>query len=391
MLRVISRRDRWCSEMTAKADESMSERIGPDIRTQGLLVRLQRAMAHEMRTPLHSMSGWLHILESRLPQDDPMAARALGGIRRAIEQQVELADILTATAVSMGGESAVASGSVDRLAVWHEALAAHSGWAGGSGRAVDTVAGTPPLVKGDAEALARAFAVLLDSLAVALPAPARITARFASAGESLVLFIDADHEIGDPLALDIQSRELPPKEFIGRFRARQVLADHGVGLLPAAGGVDHFSRAADNGSVRDGVADAIDRGAIAERAPGECRHVLVVDDQPELREVLSALIEQRGDRATTAASAADAIARLEAADEFDIAILDIAMPGEDGISLIGRIRAREQERHLPAIALTAHASATLRRQALSAGFDVFLAKPVDPVLLFETIDRLADG
>ena len=369
----------------------MSERIGPDIRTQGLLVRLQRAMAHEMRTPLHSMSGWLHILESRLPQDDPMAARALGGIRRAIEQQVELADILTATAVSMGGESAVASGSVDRLAVWHEALAAHSGWAGGSGRAVDTVAGTPPLVKGDAEALARAFAVLLDSLAVALPAPARITARFASAGESLVLFIDADHEIGDPLALDIQSRELPPKEFIGRFRARQVLADHGVGLLPAAGGVDHFSRAADNGSVRDGVADAIDRGAIAERAPGECRHVLVVDDQPELREVLSALIEQRGDRATTAASAADAIARLEAADEFDIAILDIAMPGEDGISLIGRIRAREQERHLPAIALTAHASATLRRQALSAGLDVFLAKPVDPVLLFETIDRLADG
>src|SRR5690606_38904223 len=145
------------------------------------------------------------------------------------------------------------------------------------------------------------------------------------------------------------------------------------------------------GSVRDGVADAIDRGAIAEGAPGECRHVLVVDDQPELREVLSALIEQRGDRATTAASAADAIARLEAADEFDIAILDIAMPGEDGISLIGRIRAREQERHLPAIALTAHASATLRRQALSAGFDVFLAKPVDPVLLFETIDRLADG
>src|SRR5688572_5505363 len=99
MPRVISRRDRWCSEMTAKADESMSERIGPDIRTQGLLVRLQRAMAHEMRTPLHSMSGWLHILESRLPQDDPMAARALGGIRRAIEQQVELADILTATAV----------------------------------------------------------------------------------------------------------------------------------------------------------------------------------------------------------------------------------------------------------------------------------------------------
>src|SRR5690606_38615327 len=126
--------------------------------------------------------------------------------------------------------------------------------------------------------------------------------------------------------------------------------------------------------AREDIDQAIDRGAIAERGSGERRHVLVVDDQPELREVLSALIEQRGDRATTAASAADAIARLEAADEFDIAILDIAMPGEDGISLIGRIRAREHQRRLPAIALTAHASAALRRQALSAGFDVFLAK-----------------
>ena len=369
----------------------MGERIGPDIRTQGLLVRLQRAMAHEMRTPLHSMAGWLHILESRLPATDPMAARALAGVRRAIDQQVDLADILTATAVSLGGDAIPGVGPVDRLAVWHEARAAHADWGAGSGREVDTVASDMAPIEGDADALGRAYAVLLDSLAASLPVPARITARFVSAGGSLVLFIDADRELGDPLALDVQNRELSPKEFIGRFRASQILADHGIGLLPTAT-IGSLSHHPDGNSVaaRGNLADAIDRGAIAERAPGECRHVLVVDDQPELREVLSALIEQRGDRATTAASAADAIARIEASDEFDIAILDIAMPGEDGISLIGRIRAREHERHLPAIALTAHASAALRRQALSAGFDVFLAKPVDPVLLFETIDRLAD-
>src|SRR5690606_18161420 len=82
----------------------------------------QRAMAHELRTPLHSMSGWLHVLESRLPPDDPMAARALAGIRRAIDQQVELADVLTATARSLGGESLPRIGPVDRLAAWHEAV-----------------------------------------------------------------------------------------------------------------------------------------------------------------------------------------------------------------------------------------------------------------------------
>lgn len=376
----------------AKTEEPKNQRIGPDLRTQGLLVRLQRAMAHEMRTPLHSMSGWLHVLESRLPPGEPMAARALAGIRRAIDQQVELADVLTATAVSLGGEPLPGIGQVDRLAVWREALAANERWGADNGRELVTVAGDVPVIEGDAAALGQAFTVLLDALAGMLPPPARITARFASAGSSLVLFIDADRELGDPLALDAENRELPPREFIGRFRARQILGEHGIGLLPDAVG-QGLVRDADTSpaAAREDVADAIDRGAIAERAPGECRHVLVVDDQPELREVLSALIEQRGDRATTAASAADAMARIEAADEFDIAILDIAMPGEDGISLIGRIRALEHERHLPAIALTAHASAALRRQALSAGFDVFLAKPVDPVLLFETIDRLADG
>lgn len=371
----------------------MNERIGPDIRTQGLLVRLQRAMAHEIRTPLHSMSGWLHVLESRLSTDDPMAGRALAGIRRAIDQQVELADVLTATARSLGGDGLPRIGPVDRLEVWHDALASNPRWGAESGRELVTVGGVAPSVDGDAEALGRAFDALLDALASMLPSPRRITARFAGTGASLVLSIDAGAELGDPLALDSETRELPPREFIGRFRARQVLAEHSIALLPGAT-ERSLPPGAGRGTgvvaARDDIDDAIDRGEIAERAPGERRHVLVVDDQPELREVLSALIEQRGDRATTAASAADALAKMDTSDEFDIAILDIAMPGEDGISLIGRIRAREQERHLPAIALTAHASAALRRQALSAGFDVFLAKPVDPVLLFETIDRLAD-
>lgn len=373
----------------ARPIEAMNDRVGPDVRTQGLVIRLQRAMAHELRTPLHSMSGWLHVLESRLPTDDPMAARALAGIRRAIEQQVELADVLTATARSLGGESLPRIGPVDRLAAWHEALEASPHWGTEAGRELVTVGGASAPVEGDAEALTRAFGSLLDALAAMLPSPRRVTVRFSGAGSSLVLSVDAGGELGDPLALDAEKSELPPKEFIGRFRARQVLAEHSIALLPAAveRGIPGASR--DVAAAREDVDHAIDRGEIADRSAGDRRHVLVVDDQPELREVLSALIEQRGDRATTAASAADAIARIESVDDFDIAILDIAMPGEDGISLIGRIRAREQDRHLPAIALTAHASATLRRQALSAGFDVFLAKPVDPVLLFETIDRLA--
>ena len=166
----------------ARPIEAMNDRVGPDVRTQGLVIRLQRAMAHELRTPLHSMSGWLHVLESRLPTDDPMAARALAGIRRAIEQQVELADVLTATARSLGGESLPRIGPVDRLAAWHEALEASPHWGTEAGRELVTIGGASAPVEGDAEALTRAFRSLLDALAAMLPSPRRVTVRFSGAG-----------------------------------------------------------------------------------------------------------------------------------------------------------------------------------------------------------------
>ena len=70
---------------------------------------------------------------------------------------------------------------------------------------------------------------------------------------------------------------------------------------------------------------------------------------------------------------------------------DIGMPGEDGISLIRRVRALDPERggKVPAAALTAYTQASDRERALSAGFQAFLAKPVDPRELAAAVARLA--
>jgi CheY-like chemotaxis protein len=106
--------------------------------------------------------------------------------------------------------------------------------------------------------------------------------------------------------------------------------------------------------------------------------VLVVDDDPETREVLKVALTFEGARVTTAPSVADAVEAIERRWP-DVLVSDIGMPGEDGYDLIRRVRRLEAVlgRHLPAIALTAYAAAEDRRRTLHAGYDRHVAKPVE--------------
>ena len=116
--------------------------------------------------------------------------------------------------------------------------------------------------------------------------------------------------------------------------------------------------------------------------------VLVVDDEVDSRNFLTFVLQQHGAVTATAASTADALGLL---DEFcpNILVSDIGMPEEDGYALIRQIRSREQEqgRCLLAVALTAYSRAEDREQALAAGFQAHLAKPVEVIDLIQTINE----
>jgi len=107
--------------------------------------------------------------------------------------------------------------------------------------------------------------------------------------------------------------------------------------------------------------------------------VLVVDDENDARELLQTILEQSGASVTAVASVAEAIAAYEAIQP-DILISDIAMPGEDGYALIHKVKTLEdyQAKPMPAIALTAYAREEDQDQALSEGFQMHFAKPVEP-------------
>jgi CheY-like chemotaxis protein len=118
--------------------------------------------------------------------------------------------------------------------------------------------------------------------------------------------------------------------------------------------------------------------------------VLVVDDEPDTLEFVVAVFEFRGAEVRTARSVADALGTLEQFQP-DVLVSDIGMPVEDGYDLMRKVRSRATDRGgaVPAVALTAYARDDDRQQALEVGYQVHLAKPVDPAELVRVVATLA--
>src|SRR5688572_16739894 len=113
--------------------------------------------------------------------------------------------------------------------------------------------------------------------------------------------------------------------------------------------------------------------------------VLVVDDELEMRKLISTVLVGAGASVVTASSAAEAFDHLSA-QSFDALVSDLAMPTEDGHSLTRRIRAREDDRSgIPAVAVTAYGGPLQRELALSAGFDDYVKKPFAPQDLLRAV------
>jgi CheY-like chemotaxis protein len=117
--------------------------------------------------------------------------------------------------------------------------------------------------------------------------------------------------------------------------------------------------------------------------------VLIVDDDPDAREVVAAILRHYGAAVVVATSVSTALVALKR-EQIDVLVADLGMPIEDGYDLIRHVRSSESEKiaRLPAAALTAYTTEEDRDRVLAAGFQFHLAKPVDPAVLVATVERL---
>lgn len=119
------------------------------------------------------------------------------------------------------------------------------------------------------------------------------------------------------------------------------------------------------------MSEAATETAIADDAP----HILIVDDDTRIRTLLSEYLGTNGYRVTGAATAEEARRKIEGL-EFDLLVLDVMMPGENGVSLARSLRA--SQRDVPILMLTARSETEQRIEGLEAGADDYLPKPFDP-------------
>jgi two-component system, sensor histidine kinase and response regulator len=144
-----------------------------------------------------------------------------------------------------------------------------------------------------------------------------------------------------------------------------------------------------------GAAAGRDRPALVTRHSLREGHkngrILLVEDNSVNQLVARRLLEKRGHTVVVANDGREALAILDEAASvgFDCVLMDVQMPGMDGLECTAIIRGREQMsgRHLPIVAMTAHAMEGDAPRCLAAGMDAYLSKPIQPDELFEIIER----
>jgi CheY-like chemotaxis protein len=185
---------------------------------------------------------------------------------------------------------------------------------------------------------------------------------------------------------------------LGLFIARQLVEAQGGSIRVASEGTGQGASFVVTLPVVEGAGATAPRSAAVATAPEPAEpmpvlsgvRVLVVDDEPDAREVMASALEVCGATVLSASSSRAALDLL-AHEDVDLILADIAMPGQDGYELIREIRAMPSARlsAIPAAAVTAHAREDERDRALAAGFQMHLAKPVQPTVLARAVATLA--
>jgi DNA-binding response OmpR family regulator len=118
--------------------------------------------------------------------------------------------------------------------------------------------------------------------------------------------------------------------------------------------------------------------------------ILVADDEPHIRRILTTLLEAASFEVDPVADGPTALEHLEGDGGYDLVLLDIMMPGATGLEVLDRLRALEHRRGVPVVILTAKGQDADRDEAFNLGADDFVTKPFSPKKLLARIDEILD-
>ncbi|HEU4408414.1 MAG TPA: response regulator [Polyangiaceae bacterium] len=361
-------------------------------------------VSHELRSPLNAILGWTRLMRTgRLAE--PKVSHALEVIESNAASQAKLIEDLLDVGRITSGKLRLHVAPLQLDAVVRAALDVVRPAADAKGLRLDAALEEDVAFSGDADRLQQVAWNLLTNAVKFTPPGGRVEVRLARKGPQIELSVGDSGRGIDP--------DLLPHVF-ERFRQSDAERGRGKGGLGLGLSIVRSLVELHGGTVEaksDGEGEGAcfvvklpaappphetkppPRASSAPRAarPLEGLRVLVVDDEPDVRELIETILSTRGAAVTTAESAPEGLELLRA-ERPDVLVSDISMPGEDGYSLLRKVRklAPEAGGATPALALTAFARPEDRTQALLAGFTMHLAKPADPNELVIVITKLAE-
>ena len=370
-------------------------------------------VSHELRTPLNAIIGWSHMLR-RTSLDEATTARAIETIERNAKSQAQLIEDILDVSRVITGKLRLNIGAVDVAAVINAAIDSVQLAADSKGIHLEvTLDPSARHISGDSSRLQQVVWNLLSNAIKFTPSGGRVEVRLEHAGAyAQVKVIDTGQGV-DPGFLpfifdrfrqaDGASTRRHGGLGLGLAIVRHLVELHGGTVSANSAGEGCGSTfmirlphavAGEQPSYRR-VAESLwpveDDEPNLKTAPSlNGLRVLLVDDDLDSLQFLNVMLTEYGADVHAVASVAEG---LEAVQWYkpDVLVSDLAMPGEDGYSLIARMKALETVtgKPIPAVALTAYVRVEDRARALAAGFNMFVPKPVQPNELITAIANLA--
>jgi signal transduction histidine kinase/ActR/RegA family two-component response regulator len=367
-------------------------------------------LSHELRTPLNAVLGWAQMLENGQLNGLQQQRASESIVRNAKAQARLVEDILDVSAI-VSGKLALHEATVDLAAVVRSAADVVRPAADAKRIDVRTSFASHSIMVGDADRLRQVAWNLLSNAVKFTDKGGIVEARVAHEDSQLVLTVSDTGRGIEPSFLPYlferfrQADSSPTRERgglgLGLAIVRHMVELHGGTVTAASAGPNCGSTFKVTLPVRAVASEASERVRAAEPvgAAGQSvratvslagLRVLVVDDEPDARDLVNVILSECGAEVRVAASAHEGYREIRAWRP-DVIVADIGMPGEDGCSLLRRVRALTPAEGgaIPAAALTAYAQVEDRNRALAAGFQEHVPKPVLARELAEVVAGLA--
>jgi len=357
-------------------------------------------LAHELRNPLAAITTGVQVLDRILPAEG-RAGRMRELVRRQSRHLSRLVDDLLDVSRITRGKIELRMERVDLCAVVRQAVQVVKPLIDERRHGLEVSLPEAPLwIEADATRVEQVVANLLDNAAKYTEPDGQIRVSAARQGDwaevkvrDTGLGIPADmlDRVFEPFAQGEQSLARSRGGLgIGLTLVRRLVGMHGGEATVTSPGVGQGSEF----SVRLPSLDAAAEHAASQPGasqpevvnPGS-RHIVLVEDNADAREALQDLLHDWGHRVDVAKDGPSAVERVLALKP-DVALVDIGLPGIDGYQVARNVRAAPDGKGLFLVALTGYGGSQQRRQALDAGFDLHLVKPVEPDELARLLKEL---